>query len=114
MGKTVVGYLMVSGNSRPKIVIGPASTGIDRREDQQVSCKAVRQPKLLSGDRKRCLLVELRLSKVPNLFTGEIPEVYCSLAIAVGFAGISGSRAKVCAGCLMLVRSRKIAYRYVI
>ncbi|MBP2654548.1 MAG: hypothetical protein H6Q73_2117, partial [Firmicutes bacterium] len=33
--------------------------------------------------------------------------------IAVGFIGTLGSRAKVSVGCVMLVRSRKIAYRYV-
>jgi hypothetical protein len=47
---------------------------------------------------------------VPGNFRG----VYCSREIAVGFIGISGSRAKVRVGCVMLVRSRKIAYRYVV
>ena len=47
---------------------------------------------------------------------GETPVVWwvcCSLAIAAGSAGICGSRAKVGAGCVMLVGSRKIAYGYV-
>ncbi len=39
--------------------------------------------------------------------------VCCSREIAAGSAGICGSRAKVCTGCVMLVGSRKIAYRYV-
>jgi hypothetical protein len=33
---------------------------------------------------------------------------------AVGSAGILGSRAKVSVGCVMLVRSRQITYRYVV
>jgi hypothetical protein len=33
--------------------------------------------------------------------------------IATGSVGICGSRAKVSIGCVMLVGSRKIAYRYV-
>ena len=39
--------------------------------------------------------------------------VCCDRETAAGSAGILGSRAKVCAGCVMLVRSRKVAYRYV-
>ncbi|BBB93273.1 hypothetical protein MAMMFC1_03985 [Methylomusa anaerophila] len=47
-------------------------------------------------------------------FSGEISrEVCCSREIVAGFVGIFGSRTKVSAGCVMLVRSRKIAYRYV-
>ena len=41
-------------------------------------------------------------------------RVYCSREIVVGSITICGSRAKVCIGCVMLVGSRKIAYRYVI
>ncbi|MBP2644071.1 MAG: hypothetical protein H6Q67_1958, partial [Firmicutes bacterium] len=37
----------------------------------------------------------------------------CGREIAVGSVGIFGSRAKVGVGCVMLVRSRKIAHRYV-
>ncbi|CUH96868.1 hypothetical protein P22_2980 [Propionispora sp. 2/2-37] len=42
-----------------------------------------------------------------------IKEVYCSREIAVSFAGTFSNRAKVMVGCVMLIRSRKIAYRYV-
>ncbi len=44
---------------------------------------------------------------------GTLRWVYCSREIAVGSAGILSSRAKVTIGCVMLVGSRKIAYRYV-
>ena len=51
--------------------------------------------------------------------SGEVPRktvqrVCCSRETAAGSAGILGSRAKVRAGCVMLVRSRQIAYRYVV
>ncbi|VBB06229.1 Hypothetical protein LUCI_1445 [Lucifera butyrica] len=46
-------------------------------------------------------------------YFGNLTGVYCSRKIAVGSVGIFGSRAKVMVGCVMLVRSRKIAYRYV-
>ncbi|MCE5284873.1 MAG: hypothetical protein LLG02_03345, partial [Pelosinus sp.] len=39
--------------------------------------------------------------------------VCCCREIAAGFVDASGSRAKVSVCCVMLVRSRKIAYRYV-
>ena len=45
--------------------------------------------------------------------SGDFRGVYCSREIAVGFVGISGSRAKVSVGGVTLVRSRKIAYRCV-
>jgi hypothetical protein len=39
--------------------------------------------------------------------------VRCSCEIAAGSVGIFGGQAKVCTGCVMLVGSRKITYRYV-
>ena len=60
------------------------------------------------------MAVELRLPGVLENRPGVFIEVCCSREIAAGFLGISGSRAKVSIGCVMLVGSRKIAYRYVI
>lgn len=58
------------------------------------------------------MAVELRLLGVLEI-SGNFIGVYCSREIAVGFIGISGSRAKVSVGGVTLVRSRKIAYRCV-
>ena len=59
--------------------------------------------------------VELRLPGVlERLPRTTVLGVYCGREIAVGSAGTPGSRAKVSSGCVMLVRSRKIAYRYVV
>ncbi|MEG6585250.1 hypothetical protein [Dendrosporobacter sp. 1207_IL3150] len=61
-----------------------------------------------------CIVVELRLLGVLEKNTVRLYSwVYCSRKIAVGSAGIPGSRAKVSGGCVMLVGSRKIAYRCV-
>ena len=49
-----------------------------------------------------------------KIVTGcELLWVACSREIAGGSVAICGSRAKVCIGCVMLVRRRKFAYRYV-
>jgi len=59
------------------------------------------------------MMVELRLLRVPQRFFRKLLEVYRCREIAIGFIGTLGSRAKVSGCCVMLVGSRKIAYRYV-
>ena len=58
--------------------------------------------------------VELRLPRVLEKgFPGTVIGSGVVGMTASGSAGIFGGRAKVGGGCVMLVRSRQIAYRYV-
>ncbi len=112
--KTGIGSHQGSGISRPKIGVGshPGSASVG---GQIVIClvrlygspTVVVWSKGMYGGRAKTVRGAGEVSRKTVLWVCRCRET------AAGSAGIPGSRAKVCAGCVMLVRSRKVAYRYV-
>ncbi len=100
------------GISRPKIVV--RSAGLAVVGGQIVIClvRLYGSPTVVVWS-KGMYSGRAKTARGSGGIPGDLIEVYCSREIAVGFVGISGGRAKVSIGCVMLVRSRKIAYRYV-
>lgn len=98
---------------RPKITVGSAGSAIVSGKIAMLSERLYGSPTVvvwsqgMHGGRAKTVRGAGGVSR------GLLRGVYCSRKIAVGSAGMSGSRAKVRIGCVMLVGSRKIAYRYV-
>jgi hypothetical protein len=103
-GSVLVGQRLVSGPSGLVLVGGKIITCLVRLYGS---------PTVVVWSKGMCS-GRAKTAKGSGGFPGIFSGVYCSREIAVGFVGTLGSRAKVSVGCVMLVRSRKIAYRYVV
>ncbi len=98
--------------SRPKIGVGSAGSALVGGQIAVCLVRLYGSPTVVVWS-KGMYCGRAKTARGSEGFPGNLTGVYCSREIAVGFIGILGSRAKVNVGCVMLVGSRKIAYRYV-